>query len=210
MLRWLQHIVVRWFRPRRVSANDGAPHSGRLGNSTAQPTGTLGNHHAAGSKEAAFAPPSPSPQCGKEATVGVVFLASINPHCGKPKLARAQSVLAALAEGWRRTAQSKRSLGDWNARDVAHEFWRYLREQDGLVGLRLPSRWIKERYPIFCKAQGLSKPPPFKDFARELKRVMPKKRPETWVDGRRRAVTTYTVMPLKEAAGLVQAVREAA
>ena len=54
----------------------------------------------------------------------------------------------------------------------------------------------------------MSKAPPFKDFARELKRVMPKRRPETWVDGRRRAITTYTVMPFKEA--LVQAVREAA
>ena len=94
--------------------------------------------------------------------------------------------------------------------EQSHEFWRSLREQDSLVGLRLPSQWIEERYPIFCKAQGLSKAPPFKDFARELKRVMPKHRPETWVDGRRRAITTYTVMHLKAATGLVQAARSAA
>ena len=208
VMKWMLHL---WsYMPCLGSAGVATPHSGRLGKCADQTTGTLVNHHTAGSKEAALAPPSSPPQCGRDATVGVVFLANVNPHCGKPKLAQAQLVLGALTEGWRRTARSKRSLGHWHARDAAHEFWRSLREQDSLVGLRLPSQWIEERYPIFCKAQSLSKAPPFKDFARELKRVMPKHRPETLVDGRRRAITTYTVMPFKEATSLVQAEREAA
>ena len=62
----------------------------------------------------------------------------------------------------------------------------------------------------FLQGSELEQSAAIKDFARELKRVMPKHRPETLVDGRRRAITTYTVMPFKEAAGLVQAVREAA
>ena len=209
MFRWLQ--CISGGSGHAVRRRNLAPHIVRdLAIARLNPQAPLGNHHTAGSKEAALAQPSTPPQCGRVASVGVVFLANINPHCGKPKVAQAQLVLGALAEGWGRTAQNKRSLRRWHAQDVAQEFWRSLREQDSLVGLRLPSQWIEERYPIFCKAQSLCKAPPFKDFARELKQVMPKHRPETLVDGRRRAITTYTVMPFKEAAGLVQAVREAA
>jgi hypothetical protein len=59
-------------------------------------------------------------------------------------------------------------------------------------------------------AGGLAKAPPFKDFARELKRIMPKGRPETWRDGRRRTFTTYKVVEFKEAMSQVQGAREAA
>lgn len=134
VMKWMLHL---WsYMPCLGSAGVATPHSGRLGKCADQTTGTLVNHHTAGSKEAALAPPSSPPQCGRDATVGVVFLANVNPHCGKPKLAQAQLVLGALTEGWRRTARSKRSLGHWHARDAAHEFWRSLREQDSLVGLR--------------------------------------------------------------------------
>jgi hypothetical protein len=118
--------------------------------------------------------------------------------------------LAALSEGWWRAAQHKRSPRYCCAQEAAHEFWRCLRTQQSLEGLRLPSQWIENQYPIFCKAGGLTKAPPFKDFARELKRIMPKSRPETRRDGRRRAITTYTIVPFREAMSHVQTVREAA
>jgi hypothetical protein len=139
-----------------------------------------------------------------------LFFAHVNPQCGNQELARAQLTLAALSEGWWRAAQHKWSPRYCCAQEAAHEFWRCLRTQKSLEGLRLPSQWIENQYPIFCKAGGLAKAPPFKDFARELKRIMPKGRRETWRGGRRRAITTYTIVPFREAMSHVQAVREAA
>ena len=142
--------------------------------------------------------------------MGVLFLAHVNPQCGNQELARAQLTLSALSEGWWRAAQQNRSLRYCCAQEAAHEFWRCLRTQASLEGLRLPSQWIENQYPMFCKAGGLAKAPPFKDFARELKRIMPKGRPETSRDGRRRVITTYKVVPFKEAMSQVKRVHEAA
>jgi hypothetical protein len=160
--------------------------------------------------EADLLPSTWTPHSGARATVGVLFFAHVNPQCGNQELARAQLTLAALSEGWWRAAQHKWSPRYCCAQEAAHEFWRCLRTQKSLEGLRLPSQWIENQYPIFCKAGGLAKAPPFKDFARELKRIMPKGRRETWRGGRRRAITTYTIVPFREAMSHVQAVREAA
>lgn len=209
MLRWLQRVVW-WCRPRRSSADNGSPHSGPVDNRTAQTTGGFVNRCDAGTEKAGSPPSVSTPHSGTRATVGVLFLAHVNPQCGNQQLARAQLVLASLSEGWWRAAQHKRSPRYCCAQEAAHEFWRCLRTQESLEGLRLPSQWIENQYPIFCQAGGLAKAPPFKDFARELKRIMPKGRPETWRDGRRRAITTYTVVQFKEAMSQVQRVREAA
>src|SRR5262249_35125046 len=45
--------------------------------------------------------------------------------------------------------------------------------------------------PDFARALGVPRPPAFKDFARELKGLMPKRRAEIWRNGKR--VETYTV-----------------
>jgi hypothetical protein len=209
MVRWLQRIVW-WCRPRRSSADNGSPHSGHVVNRASETTGALVNHHGGGSVEADLLPSTWTPHSGARATVGVLFFAHVNPQCGNQELARAQLTLAALSEGWWRAAQHKWSPRYCCAQEAAHEFWRCLRTQQSLEGLRLPSQWIENQYPIFCKAGGLTKAPPFKDFARELKRIMPKSRPETRRDGRRRAITTYTIVPFREAMSHVQAVREAA
>jgi hypothetical protein len=209
MLRWLQRVVW-WCRPRRSSADNGSPHSGPVVNRASPTTAALVNHGGRGSVEPDLLPSTGTPHSGAHAFVGVLFLAHVNPQCGNQELARAQLVLASLSKGWWQTAQQKPSPRCRRAQEVAHEFWRCLGTQEDLVGLRLPSRWIEGQYPIFCKAGRLAKAPPFKDFARELKRIMPKGRPETWRDGRRRAITTYTIVPFREAMSHVQAVREAA
>ena len=209
MLRWLQ-CLFWWCKPRRRPAGTGSPHSGPVDNRTAQTTGGFVNHRGAGTEEAGSPPSVSTPHSGIRGTMGVLFLAHVNPQCGNQQLARAQLVLASLSEGWWRAAQQKRSTRYCCAQEAAHEFCRCLRTQESLEGLRLPSHWIENQYFIFCKAGGLAKAPPFKDFARELKRIMPKGRPESWRDGRRRAITTYTVVPFKEAMSQAQGVREAA
>ena len=209
MRTWFRWLHSFW-KSRRRSAGNGSPHSGPVVNRATQTTGALVNPRGAGSEKAALPPSARPPQCGLDANFGELLLAHVNPHCGHQQLARAQSVLAALTEGWWRAAQQGRSSRHSCAQETAHEFWRCMRAQESLVGLRLPSRWIEDRYAIFCKAGGLAKAPPFKDFARELKRIMPKGRPETWRDGRRRAITTYKVVRFNEAMSQVQRVREAA
>jgi hypothetical protein len=55
-----------------------------------------------------------------------------------------------------------------------------------LAGRRLPSRWIKQHYPLSV---------PFKDFAKELSKLMQRKREDVCRDGRRSTVTYYVVPP---------------
>ena len=206
LLRWLFSLC----RPRRRSSGSGSPHGGQVVNRATPTTGGFVNRRGAGTEEAASPPSASTPHSGSRVTVGVLFLAHVNPQCGNQQLARAQLVLAALSEGWWRASQNKRIPRYCCAQEAAHEFWRCLGTQESLEGLRLPSQWIENRYPIFCNAWGFAKAPPFKDFARELKRIMPKGRPETWRDGRRRAITTYKVVQFKEAMSQVQGAREAA
>jgi hypothetical protein len=54
--------------------------------------------------------------------------------------------------------------------------------------------WVQESYPLFCRALN-AVPVPFKDFASELKTVMPKKRHARWRGGERMGETRrfYTV-----------------
>ena len=199
-----------WCMPRRRSAGNDVPQCGPAFFPTCQINNEPVPHGGACSKKHVSTPSASAPQCGAKPAVGVPFLAHVNPHCGIVQLARAQLALTSLSEGWWRAAQQKGSLRHCGPQEVAHELWRCMRTQEALMGFRIPSRWIEDRYPIFCKAGHFAKALPFKDFARELKRIMPKGRPESWRDGRRRAITTYKVVPFREAVCQFQAVREAA
>src|SRR5690348_8681278 len=105
LLRWLFSLC----RPRRRSSGSGSPHSGQVVNRATQTTGGLVNHPDASSVETAPPPFASTPHSGSRATVGVLFLAHVNPQCGNQQLARAQLILASLSEGWWRAAQQKRS-----------------------------------------------------------------------------------------------------
>jgi len=83
-----------------------------------------------------------------------------------------------------------------------------LQAQSGLTGARVPSRWIRDELSHFCRALGATRPPAFKDFARELGRLVPKERHESWRNGKR--VRTYTAYHILESAALAGTARAAA
>jgi hypothetical protein len=63
-----------------------------------------------------------------------------------------------------------------------------------LIGRRLSSDWIEQRYPLLCASLGVTYSPPFPAFAKELALVMRKRRQEARRNGKRiRTYTTYLV-----------------
>lgn len=62
-----------------------------------------------------------------------------------------------------------------------------------------------------AKQKGVGWPPPYKDFARELARVMTRKRIEQWHEGQRlRTATWYLVPRPSTELGLAQELRKIA
>jgi hypothetical protein len=61
------------------------------------------------------------------------------------------------------------------------------------------SKWIERVYPAYCGALGLAWAPPFRDFARALKREMPKRRyfHEPDEHGKRKTARGYTLLDPK-------------
>jgi hypothetical protein len=45
-----------------------------------------------------------------------------------------------------------------------------------LIDMGLSSGWVREHYPLLCSSFGIRWPPLYKDFARELARLLPRKR----------------------------------
>ena len=114
---------------------------------------------------------------------------------------RAGAALDALARCWVQGAFK------WMvAKELAIEFRRALQAHPDLIGKRLRSRWIEWRYPLFCDSLALSWAPPFKDFAKELALLMPKKRHEIWRDGKR--VETYTSYLIPDPTAAVVALKD--
>jgi hypothetical protein len=79
---------------------------------------------------------------------------------------------------------------EMSAKELAIEFRRTLQAQPDLVGRRLRSEWIELRYPLFYRSLGVTWAPPYKDFAKELAQLMPRKRHEARRNGKR--VETFT------------------
>jgi hypothetical protein len=93
--------------------------------------------------------------------------ASDAPHCDD------YGALDGLVRSWVRAA-----LKTASAKELALEFRRAMQAHTSLIGKWLRSEWIRRNYPSFCAALGVSDPPPYKDFAFELAKLMPRKR--TW------------------------------
>jgi hypothetical protein len=109
------------------------------------------------------------------------------------RLQRANETLSALAQAWARHALRK-----VDAKALAIEFRRSLTKHE-LVGISISSEWIETVYPVFCQSLGVLWPPPFKDFAKELKLLMPWKRKDVRFNGKRVTFTRYRVPDPNEA-----------
>jgi hypothetical protein len=71
---------------------------------------------------------------------------------------------------------------------LACQFRGCLQSESDLINWGVSTDWVQENYPLFCRALH-AVPVPFKDFARELKGVMPKKRHARWKAGKRTGAT---------------------
>jgi hypothetical protein len=79
---------------------------------------------------------------------------------------------------------------------LALEYRRQFQTLPELIGARLNSIWVRQRYPLFCKSVGIHwEPPAYKDFAKKLAQLMPRKRRETWREGRRVDTGTWYTIP---------------
>jgi hypothetical protein len=105
------------------------------------------------------------------------------------RIERAASAGAALVEAWEKTADgAAQPRGRMTAEELATEFRRALQACPELIGIGIPSEWIRQVYPTFCQALGLIWAPPFKDFAHALSFQMPRRRG----DERRKGGKTVT------------------
>ena len=117
------------------------------------------------------------------------------PHCGNSSIERADKTLQALHKVWKQAADAPHGgpLHPWrrSPQDLASVFLKHLQSQPSLIGFGIHRRWIQGCYRHFCEAEGVTWPPPYKDFARELARLMLRKRIEKWQDGQRLSTATY-------------------
>ena len=60
--------------------------------------------------------------------------------------------------------------------------------------------WVQASYPLFCQAEQVVFPPPYKDFAKQLAALMPRKRKEVWSQGSRKDNYTVYRVPDPDAA----------
>ena len=118
------------------------------------------------------------------------------PHGGEPPLQcdatpvqRAELALAGLEEAWARAADAPQRGELVGARELAVEFRRLLRERPALVGMGISSKWIRGAYPLFARAHGVG--PPFKDFAKQLALLMPRRRADVREGGKRVGTATF-------------------
>src|SRR5262249_47629819 len=118
-------------------------------------------------------------------------------QCAETKLTnmqRGEMALTALEQAWRQRAEAPPSLENMrhldDAKRLAGEFRRHVQAQHDLVGLALSSGWVRSNYARFCLFLGIEQPPPYKDFARELAHLMPRKRRWEWKAGKRVGTST--------------------
>jgi hypothetical protein len=69
-----------------------------------------------------------------------------------------------------------------------------LQSEPALVRWWIPRQWVQTSYPVFCRALNVE-PVPYKDFAKELADVMPRKRLEKWKAGKRLWTHRYYLVP---------------
>jgi len=121
---------------------------------------------------------------------------------------RGENGLRALERAWRQQAEAPPSSENArhldNAKKLADEFRRQVHAQGDLLGMAINSRWVRPNYPLFCLSLGIDpQPTPYKDFARELAHLMPRKRREEWHAGKRVGTSTFYAVPYPDEAVVV-------
>jgi hypothetical protein len=99
---------------------------------------------------------------------------------------------------WSKSAENcpADAVNEKSATELAIEFRRALYACPELIGMGLSSGWVREHYPLLCRSFGIRWPPPYKDFARELARLLPRKRRDRRPgDGGKRHTYTCYWMP---------------
>ena len=92
----------------------------------------------------------------------------------RARVDRAEEALAAAAHEWSSTEACNQREG-WSAMELARAFHRQLQAEPDLAGCVVHQVWVESNYPVFCRWLRVASPPPYKDFARELAHVMPRK-----------------------------------
>jgi hypothetical protein len=98
--------------------------------------------------------------------------------------------LKAISFIWATTAASEPPR-KWSAEELARKLCELLRMGPDLQNCYVPSFWLRANYLLFCDWLQATAVPPFKDFARELARRVPRKRRDLR-RGRARRGETYT------------------
>ena len=143
----------------------------------------------------------PSPHCGDAMhhTVGgtddsLPHGDSEPPHCGDTAVHRAEDALSSIELAWQRAAEFPRRREPLRRpEDLALRFRQCLQEHPALVNMGIFTSWTQKAYPMFCEAEGVDRPPPYKDFACALKGVMPRKRSDKLLEGKRTTAVYYRV-----------------
>jgi hypothetical protein len=101
-----------------------------------------------------------------------------------------ENALSRIEDVWKRQAATAKSGSPESvaARVLACQFRGCLQSEPDLINWGVSTDWVQENYPLFCRALH-AVPVPFKDFASELKGVMPKKRHARWKAGKRTGTT---------------------
>jgi hypothetical protein len=116
----------------------------------------------------------------------------------------ALAVLDALDEAWLRQIASKTPplRTARNIVELAQLFSAILGKHPQLHGYWLDWDWVETVYPAFGRGAYVDwgSLPPYKDFARELAKVMTRSRIEKWQDGRRLWVRTMYLVEAQDRA----------
>jgi hypothetical protein len=113
------------------------------------------------------------------------------PHSGTPDILVAEQALEAVVASLTAMTATERPAGnDMTAEALAVAFCRVLYRYPVLIGRGISSAWVRGHYPLLCRAWGVSRPPPYKDFAKSLARLLPRSRQDRRRRGGNRTTTT--------------------
>ena len=158
-------VVANWLKPWKWLTWFSAPQCGDV------------MHHTVDGTDGSL------PHCGSEP-----------PHCGDTAVHRPEDALSSIELAWQRAAELPRRREPLRSpEDLALRFRQCMQSHPALVGMGIYATWTRRAYPIFCEAEGVDWPPPYKDFARALKEVMPKKRSDKLLEGKRATAIYYRV-----------------
>jgi hypothetical protein len=165
--------------PRRSRAPQGGPHSG----TDRRPCGP----------PCAGGAPQGDPPCGGHAPHG-------GPLGEAARLRLAEQSLIALAKAWPKAAKTypADACRRTSVEELAVEFCRAVYAHPALIGMAISSAEVRKHYPLLCRAFDLTWPPPYKDFAKELALLLPRKRFDRRPrEGERITCTRYVIKHLR-------------